>query len=200
MTKLHLEASNLSFWLIPAKDDRQVLKTIIDQLAHTYDCVSFCPHVTLFTLPTAVVMTHYAAVTRSEGTVLSLINWQSYLRSAISRIPSFSLRAETIQSGEAFAKTVFVQLELTSTLLRSIDHLRQAVTSNTIEGHIDPHISLIYGAFTPEKKQAIAHGIRIPQQSILFKEIQVVQAPTQFETSADVGSLRCLYAQSLLDA
>lgn len=201
MDKLHLEIPNLSFWLIPAKEERKMLQKIIDQLAQKYESISFCPHVTLFTIPTATAIDHYESITRSEVTSLSLMRWSTYIGPSITTISPFSLRIGNVLSGVPFAKTVFVQLEPTSSLLTYIAHLKQAMNvCSDHEDRIDPHVSLIYGAFTAEHKQAIARSIHIPQSTLHFEEIQVVQAPAQFETYTDVRSLKCIYAQSLIDA
>ena len=188
----------LSFWLIPTKEDRATLQTMIHQLAEQYGSVGFYPHVTLVTIPVTTVLSHLSI--QDPLNDISPNTWTTYLTPSITNIKPLSLKIQGVHSSHEFAKTVFCRLEKTQTLLKVIKYLQQAMGQDSDPDLIDPHVSLIYQSLEPQTKEAIARSIYVPQHTFHFDEIQIIEAPPQFETLADVKQLRCLHSQLLIHA
>ena len=191
----------LSFWLLPSREEREALQTIICQLAQQYESVKFCPHLTLFTISMDQVLAAHLGGDHLLGSdrLLMEIDWETYFRPGISSIQPLSLVVQNIYSGSEFSKTVFIRLNSTPTLLDTITHLRRTASkaAPVCSPVIDPHISLIYQTLDVETKDAIARSIDLPQAIFHFNEIQIRQAPSRFESSTDVKQLQCLYSQVL---
>ncbi|MEM9214292.1 MAG: hypothetical protein AAGD25_08080 [Cyanobacteria bacterium P01_F01_bin.150] len=191
----------ISVWLIPTETDRAFLQSLISQIAQQYQSVAFCPHVTLFSVPVTKINQNLVSSPLSSPWDLSEIDWDEHLSIVLSKFSPFFLKTIHIGWGRTFAKTVFVQLETTSTLLAFIQAMRNSITqgpaTQAIEQIIDPHISLIYKHLDNKRKVAIAQSTTLHQHTFGFSEFQIVKAPSQFETQEDVQALRCIYRQTL---
>lgn len=187
----------LSFWLISCEPDQTILEDIINRMAKQYDSVAFCPHVTLLTIPSAVALSHLVSpnVLPQDR---SSIDWKKVLHPIMESFSPFSLGIEGVQSGSTFAKTIFAQLNATAKLLSLVDCIHQIVNPFPLASHqIDPHVSLLYQQLDERTKQGIVQTTKISQTSLHFDEIQVIQAPAQFETMQDISSLQRLYSQKM---
>ena len=89
----------VSFWLVPAAEDRRFLQDLIDTLARTHAAPTFTPHVTI-----------YSGVWTQTDNVLDIMDHAA--RSA----PRICLQVDTIRYSAAFTKTLFVQFHPSSTL------------------------------------------------------------------------------------
>ena len=201
----------LSFWLIPIESERLLLQSLINQMAQRYQSSTFCPHLTLFSTPITALNDPLRSASSffSPSEDRSTRLWDHHLDPILNQCPPVSLNATSVQWGQTFAKTVFIQLETTLTLQRLIQHLQQSVLQSTQESvdpapiggslgqTIDPHVSLIYQQMDDITKAAIAQSTMWDQRRLSFSELQIVQAPAQFETQEDVKTLRCIYRHPL---
>lgn len=194
----------VSVWLIPSRTDRLPLQSIINQLAQYHHSVAFCPHLTLFSAPVTALAPSLALSSSSTIWHGGGIHWAHHLSPVLDTLTPFALRVTGVKWGQPFAKTVFLHLETTPSLLTFIQALQPVILQTPIADsitqalqNVDPHISLIYKKLDKRTKVAIAQSIRISQPTICFNKLQIIQAPAQFETQADVQSLRCIYRKEL---
>jgi hypothetical protein len=171
--------AHVSFWLVPAEPYRADFQGLIQGLAEAYQATAFLPHVTLYSGP------------MPEG-----VNLEQVLGNVVRGIPRFTLEAVGVQQSSVFAKTVFVQLRPSDWLLRLARQIREALP-DAAGYDLNPHLSLLYQALDPQRRQGIVDQVALPHTRIDFDQVQAVAAPDSFQTQADVQQLRCLYRHAL---
>ena len=170
-----MSASYYSFWLVPQEPDLTYFQGVIDRLAKRFGTVPFTPHVTLYSGPLPEIT------------------------STLAKLPSgasIELEVDTIQWESRFSKTLYVQLTPSSPLVQLVTHLI-TVIPDAQEPVLDPHLSLLYHHLEPGTQQATAEAISLPRATIRFDQVQVIAAPSRFETQAHVAGLRCVHSQLL---
>lgn len=114
--------TKLSFWLVPAAEDRTYFQEIIDSLAQEYDAPTFTPHVTIYS-------GEYEAVEAVE----------SIIKQATQGIQSFSLKVEQLLYTKEFRKSLFVQFYQNSTLTQ-ISETLGSFSKTTSKFTLNPHL------------------------------------------------------------
>ncbi|MEO0350540.1 MAG: hypothetical protein AAF282_10895 [Cyanobacteria bacterium P01_A01_bin.15] len=166
-----MTVSHYSFWLIPQEPELSTYQGLINQLADRFGTVPFCPHVTLYSGPAEV------------GT-------------ALPSVPPIVLDVVKPAHTAHFAKTLYIQLALSSALEQLVERL-VAFLPKVQPPPLDPHLSLLYHRLEPAAQVQLSDTLVLPSSVIRFNQIQVIAAPKNFETQAHVASLRCVRRQLL---
>ena len=174
-----MPALHYSFWLVPEESDLKYFQSIINGLAERFDTVPFSPHVTLYSglLPATVTVPQVCET--------------------LAAIAPIELEIAQLSYEARFSKTLYVQLRQTSPFTQLVTRLVDEIPQAQMP-MLDPHISLLYhNSLDIATKQALISSITLPQSTIWFNQIQVINAPKNFETQEHVASLRCVHSQRL---
>jgi 2'-5' RNA ligase len=136
------ESSRFSLWLVPDGAAAEIYQAIIDRLAREYGGPVFPPHLTLF-----------GSITVDEAEALERAR-----RLAAAAAP-FTVEVDGIDVDATYFQSLFATVRATDALLA----LRQAAerTFDAPPGErYRPHISLLYGFFPDDVKQAIVRDLR----------------------------------------
>lgn len=170
--------SHYSFWLVPQGADLEYVQEIINTLSKRFGTVPFCPHLTLY-----------------SGPIPATLDIQAVLAGLLS-IQVFGLKVLGIRHSSHFAKTLYVQLQPTPALAQIVSRLVTAIPDAQFP-MLDPHVSLLYHHVDNGTQEDLSRSISLPRSTIQFDQVQVVAAPTSFDTQEHVSSLRCVYCQWL---
>ncbi|MGB7182636.1 MAG: hypothetical protein WBD51_11930 [Burkholderiaceae bacterium] len=149
------EGSPVSYWLVPASPDRELLKKSIDLMATQFNAPLFDPHITLFS--TVLANKEDPAVVLSS--VASRFN------------PMLLTCGPTGHSGMLF-KTLFVEFSFqeVTPIANAIRDRCQRPSSYRLE----PHLSLLYRNLPPDSRKALAEKIDYSGKQIPFSSIVAV--------------------------
>jgi hypothetical protein len=166
------------YWLIPAKDKRELFCDIIRILCKEFHAPNFDPHLTVFAT--------------KENRQLP--------RKILSEIRSgpISLSVRPIGFSSQFTKTLFVRFAPSKSLDKLIADLARASRSRTKPVR-DPHLSLLYKNIPSATKKALARTIKLPFRQVLFDSIAVVRCISPTKTKRDVEAWRIIGTKSLRD-
>jgi 2'-5' RNA ligase len=171
--------TKLSFWLIPAAEDRTYFQEIIDSLAQEYDAPTFAPHVTIY-----------------SGEYEPDESLESFIEQATQGIKSFSLKVNQLLYTEEFTKTLFVQFQQNSTL-RQISESLRSFSKTPSNFTLNPHLSLIYKHLSQDIKKELTTKIDLPKSEILFNEVRVISISSKVETREDVENWGLICTKNL---
>ncbi|HEY9699522.1 MAG TPA: 2'-5' RNA ligase family protein [Trichocoleus sp.] len=164
----------VSFWLIPAEEDREVLQEMIDHLAETHDAPFFAPHLTLY-----------------SGEYADDADLSDVIRSSAQGIRAVTLAIDGLQHTEEYQKSLFIQFR-SSKILAQIATALQRQASKRSKFTLDFHLSLLYGSLSEAQKQDIITKLDLTKQQIVFNEIWAIAISDQVETTEDVESWKVL--------
>jgi Cyclic phosphodiesterase-like protein len=164
------------YWLIPAKDERELFCDIIRILYKEFHAPNFDPHLTVFSTKE---------------------NRQSD-RKILSKIQSGPVRlsVRTIGFSSQFTKTLFVRFAPSKSLDKLIADLARA-TKSPAKPVRDPHLSLLYKNIPAATKKALARTIKLPFRKVLFDSIATVRCNSPTKTKRDVDAWRMIATKSL---
>lgn len=174
--------TRVSFWLLPAEEDRLIFEAIIARLAQTYDAPVFAPHVTLYS-------GEYAEH-EDPGAILA---------QAIQGMGAVELMVDSIRTTSAFTKTLFVQFVPSEPLNTLSDRLRQ-LSATPSDYRLDPHLSLLYQHLLEADQQRAATAISLPQTQVSFDAVAGNVSPTPTRTRDDVERWEMRWCLSLLNS
>ena len=173
-------STRVSFWLLPAEEDRLIFEAIIARLAQAYDAPVFAPHVTLY-----------------SGEYADHEDPGAILAQAIRGMDSVALTVDSIRTTRAFTKTLFVQFAPSEPLNTLSDRLRHR--SAMPSGYrLDPHLSLLYKHMPEADQQRAAETISLPQTQVSFDAVAGNVSPTPTRTRDDVERWEMRWCMSLL--
>ena len=173
-------STRVSFWLLPAEEDRLIFEAIIARLTQAYDAPVFAPHVTLY-----------------SGEYADHEDPGAILAPAIQGMDSVALTVDSIRTTRAFTKTLFVQFTPSEPLNTLSDRIRQQ--SATPSGYrLDPHLSLLYKHMPEADQQRAAETISLPQTQVSFDAVAGNVSPTPTRTRDDVERWEMRWCMSLL--
>lgn len=172
--------TRVSFWLLPAEEDRLIFEAIIARLAQAYDAPVFAPHVTLY-----------------SGEYADHEDPGAILAQAIQGIDAVALTVESIRTTSAFTKTLFVQFAPSEPLTTLSDRLRQLSVTPS-DYRLDPHLSLLYKHMPEADQQRAAETISLPQTQVSFDAVAGNVSPTPTRTRDDVERWEMRWRMSLL--
>ena len=130
-----------SIWIIPPEPFNDRLTQVIARLSKQYSTLSFEPHVTLLgdlLLP-------------EEDMVSKTSQLADLLR-------PFTLQLTTVSYLSEYFRCLFIKVEETEALMEA-NRKARTLFQREYDPRFMPHLSLLYGNFTPEKKEAIISEI-----------------------------------------
>ncbi len=137
-----------ALWLLPEPEKQKSLSQLIDRLSREYGGPRFDPHLTL--------------LGKLEGDEETLITRTSQLGT---KLKQFTLRTKSIECREDFYKSLFITLEASSAL-EFARHSAENLFNHAAETVFMPHLSLIYGRQSEQKKENLSKALR---EEILFE-------------------------------
>ena len=151
---------NWSVWLLPIAKDKKILTEYITMYSKLYGSDRFSPHVTLFGRMKVNPKSFYSFFNKVKS------------KSKIEKVRTFSIKI-----GDPPWKTMYMQLSLNKNLIelqKKIDKKFKLYRNYKF----DPHVSLAYGNFTPDKKDIslISH-----EEMISFSSIAIVNTPNEIK-------------------
>jgi len=160
----------ISIWLIPAREDAQYIKVIIDNLSINYQAPVFSPHCTLYSpidLPKAEL--------------------KKILERSAKNMKSFYVKNIMISHTEDLWKTIFIELLRSSEL----EQLQQEVISQfQVEQpyKFSPHISLLYKEIPDKIKEDIIRNLQVKNSFKMDKIAAVRTGPNvdNWETVVEI--------------
>lgn len=132
-----------AIWLLFEKNDEKYISEIISEISKHHESPIFMPHVTVYGLINAKLET---------------IN--DIILESIKGIKSFNIEKNTISFSDDFWKTVFIDFNLNSSMLKINKKLTEHLSRFT-KYEFKPHTSLIYKEMNHEQKQKIGNEIDI---------------------------------------
>jgi hypothetical protein len=164
------------YWLIPARDERELFRDIIRILYKEFGASNFEPHLTLF-----------AADENQQfsGKILSQM-----------RFAPLRLRLRDVGFSSQFRKTLFVRFARNTRLDKMIVDLARATKSRP-KPMRDPHLSFLYNNIGLATKKELAAAIKLPFREVLFDSIAAVRCPSPTRTATDVRAWRMLARRKL---
>ena len=126
-----------SIWLMPSGEVREELASIITRLSTEYDAPLFPPHVTL--------------IGRLSNSEQDLIAKAQQLAASLK---PYELRLGMVDYTEEFHRSLFVHIEETEAVMEANRIARQVFDCHNDPKYM-PHMSLLYGHFTPALKESI---------------------------------------------
>ncbi len=171
--------SKVSFWLIPAEEDRAFFQEIINTLSQEYDAPSFTPHVTI-----------YAGDSTPDESPDSL------LEQATQGVQKFSLEVDKFLYSDEFTKSLFVQFQPNSILSQISETLRES-SSKPSDYVLNPHLSLIYQYLSETIKKNLTMELPLPKSEVFFDEVQAISTPAVIQTREDVEGWEVIATKKL---
>jgi 2'-5' RNA ligase len=157
----------IAYWLIPAEPARTFFRSLITDLARSYDAPVFEPHVTVHVGANQVQSAEHAV---SHGARESR---------------PITLQALRIDGSDQFTKTLFVQFAPEKVLQRLNAMIRKAAEDSR-RYELKPHLSLLYKALPAATRSKLASSISIPFAEVTFDALQAVRCVSPTQTRADV--------------
>jgi len=166
----------IAYWLMPARDERELFCDIIRILYKEFDAPNFASHVTVF------------ATKEDRQSPRKIL---SQIRSAPIR-----LRVRGIGFSSQFRKTLFIRFVPSKPLDKLIVDLALA-TKSPVKPVRDPHLSLLYKNIAVATKKELARTIKLPFREVLFDSTAAICCVSPTKVKADVEAWRVIARKSL---
>ncbi|EJU05378.1 LigT-like protein [Dacryopinax primogenitus] len=138
-----MTATALSLWLPPPPKEAKILQGVINKLADKYNAPKFHPHITLLNK----VPEHM--------TVEEIL---TCIRSVVPPEDPLPIKLSRVESGDFFFQCVLVSVEKSEYIMTLNRDIRKAFDSHDHRKFF-PHLSLVYGDYTKEKKERIVQDM-----------------------------------------
>lgn len=169
-----MKKSVIVYWLIPARPERELFRSLIRILAKQFEAPVFGPHLTLGFAKDRQP--------RNQRGSRSVSDSPTKLLRRIKGSP-VRLHVRGTAYSSKFTKTLFVQLKRD----RALDRLTAALGSS---GPRDPHMSLLYKKLPARVKKQLVATIKLPFRTVKFDAIKAVRCLSPTTTVAEVKSWR----------
>jgi 2'-5' RNA ligase len=171
-----MKKTAIAYWLIPAKDKRQLFCEIIRILYREFDAPNFDPHLTLF-------------VDSKKGNAPAKV---------LRQIKAAPIRMSTggIGFSPKFTKTLFVRFKSSRAFEKLVVDLARA-TNSPAKSIRDPHVSLLYKNLPTATKKELAATIRLPFREVVFDSISAVRCVLPVRGRTEVEAWRKLATKKL---
>jgi hypothetical protein len=178
------KAHAIAYWLIPAKDERELFRELIRILAREFDAPRFEPHLTLIAArQDRQPRNNRGSRTLSESPKKVLLQLKA---------SPIRLRVRGISFSSKFTKTLFVRFAPSKSLDKLVVDL--AGVRKSVR---DPHLSLLYKKTSILAERELASTIKLPFREVVFDSIKAVRCISPTETRADVESWRVIATKTL---
>ena len=169
---------DISFWLVPKKEEKDYFQKIIDRLALKYDGPSFEPHVTI-----------YAGRSNIENVI-------SVAEEIAKNANEICMKITGISYSDVISKTLFVTFEDSKELTILSDELKEK-SKNPSDYKLAPHLSLLYKKLKESTKKELAREINLSYETVKLDEFVVVSADTGVETKEDVEAWKTIFRMNI---
>jgi hypothetical protein len=127
-----------SLWMIPTGDSFEMYSNIIRNTAAELGTFEYIPHITLV------------------GAILSDVNDViTKTKELASNLAPFQFEFTTVSHREAFFQCVYAMFERTDEVVAANLLAREFFSETKANPPYMPHLSLIYGSFSPEQKETV---------------------------------------------
>jgi hypothetical protein len=162
--------TDISLWLVPEKEQRDSLQTIINSLANKYHAFPFIPHITAY---------HWGTSTKLS-TVISIS------QEIAQRTKPLVLNLDTISYSTQFTKTLFAKYHISPEFQVLYDEFHNKFYS-IYPYDLNPHLSLIYkNNMNEENKKKEIERLHIPQQLTLDRIMIITREGSDITQEKDV--------------
>jgi hypothetical protein len=165
-----MKKSVIVYWLIPARAQRELFRSLIRILAKQFEAPKFEPHLTL-------------CLGQDRQSPKKLLR-------AVKASP-LRLQVCGMAHSSKFTKTLFIRLK-PDRLLNKL-----ALDLDSKIGSQDPHVSLLYKQLPVSIKKALAATIKLPFRTIVFDSIKAMRCASPATTAANVEAWRVVAIKSL---
>lgn len=145
-----------SFWLLPAEPLKGQLRSIVRQLAMTYDAIDFEPHVTIFSGPSGDDQTH--AIARGAASLYSHVE----------------LMPVKLEYTSVYTKTLFIQFQ-ESAIVRQMSDAIKDRNARPVNYVLNPHLSLLYKTTPLAMLAGICQTLDAPKGPCVFDRLRAVE-------------------------
>jgi hypothetical protein len=171
--------TKVSFWLVPAEEDRAFFQEVVDTLARDYVAPAFTPHVTI-----------YSGEYTPEESPTEL------LEKATQGVQGFSLKVEQLLYTDEFTKSLFVQFYQNPILSQLSETLRRH-SKQPSDFALNPHLSLIYQHLSEAVKKNLITNLSLPKSEVLFTEVRAISTPNKVKGAQDVETWEVICIRKL---
>lgn len=168
----------MAYWLIPAEPERTFFRSLIADLARTYDAPVFEPHVTIHVGTNKAQAAEYAVSESAR------------------QYNPITLEARGIDHSDQFTKTLFVQFAPQKTLERLNAAIRNAAYDSS-SYDLNPHLSLLYKTIPAVTRSKLASSMSIAFTEVTFNGLQAVRCIAPTQTRPDVEAWEVITTATL---
>ncbi len=168
----------VAFWLMPAQEEREFFRSLIDLLALRFNAPRFEPHVTLF-----------------GGDDIDPAAAEQVLRN-LSQCTRLELQVERIAFSSDYTKTLYVQFRR-SAAAEALSRSMRVASGSSSDYKLNPHLSLAYADLPVQEKKEVANSLELPFESVTFDTVKVIAGNAQTSSAEDVASWRVLAERKL---
>jgi len=140
-----------SIWLLPKKEDHELLGSVISRLSGTYNGKKFSPHLTAF-----------GDISADPQLI------EKATRDSIRNIEPFTVKISGIEFSDYIFKAAYISLEINSQL-QTINQKLQDSLSEYSDYKFAPHISLLYGVVDQARREKILKDVKIKEEFSIDK-------------------------------
>jgi 2'-5' RNA ligase len=157
----------IAYWLIPAEPTRTFFRSLITDLARSYDAPVFEPHVTI-----------HVGANQAQSAEHAVLHGARECK-------PITLQPLRIDGSDQFTKTLFVQFAPEIELQRLNAMIRKAAEDSS-RYELNPHLSLLYKTIRAATRSKLASSISVPFAEVTFDALQAVRCVSPTQTRADV--------------
>ncbi len=145
------ETEGFSLWFMPTGDLYEELKELIDRLAEEHGAPPFLPHLTLL-----------GTVTGPEKEIIEKTSLLA------SELTPFDITLKGVGTEEAFFRCLFLKAAKDRVLMETNEKARALFHKEEASAFM-PHLSLMYGDFTPARKAAVIADAHLSDFAASFR-------------------------------
>jgi hypothetical protein len=171
---------NISYWLLPAGNSREMWRTTIRDLAGQLgQAPLFEPHATIY-------------VAKDSPEQFSLEN----IKKAAAGIHKIELKAVALEFTERYTKSCYISFE-DSALLAKISQGLEKSSVLKAPYELLPHMSLMYRHLSAHERERVQEQISLPTEPVVFDEIQAWATTANPQTKSDVEAWKLIASHRL---
>ncbi len=166
----------VAIWLVPRRQEREILQALIADLSDRFSAPEFVPHATI-----------YSCRRSAEQNELAIT-------AALARTcPPLTLGTEGMASRNRLTRALFVSLS-SDTALKWLRKSLHSKLSNTPDEEFEPHVSLLYQLIPDPDRAKLAEETHLPFDEICFDQIWAVAIPEAIKVMENLTGWQTLLA------
>jgi len=174
--------SRVAFWLVPRRQQRQKLQTLILALAERFSAPVFVPHVTFYSCRRSEQQHELAVMAALAGSC-----------------PAVTLGTVGIAGKDRLTQALFVELTA-DPVIRNLHLALHGSLPHPCGYDLTPHLSLLYQRLPTAVREELVRATTLPWQVLHFDELWAVAIPEQLETLDDCAGWQPLVTCRLASA